>query len=438
MPRNLSDQLARALDGAHLEILHVLAYQAALLHMPLYLVGGVVRDILLGRAVKDFDLVLEGDSAEFSKYIVKKFGGRVTVHSKFGTATWVLNEATYQRLHVPAMEMSAAPLSFDLITARSETYDRPGALPTVRPSTIEDDLRRRDFTINAMAIRLDADYFGDLYDPLDGGADLENRLVRVLHDRSFVDDPTRIFRAVRYAWRYGFEIAPETLHLINVEAKSILVRLSGERLRHEFDLIFEEERSAEMIQQLEALVLLSPIHPDLIAYKYRSPFVYHLTAETADFVYPDILSFEQTLAWIMWLITVPVPSIEAIAKRLAFPAVLTNSTIAAAKLHASGIPVTAETVSQKTFYLDSFPVLSIYAAWIVTQDLIFKETLNHYLTKWRHIKPYTTGYILQQRGLPPGPRYKEILSRLRAAWLDAEVNSEEGEVVLLGTLIAGT
>src|SRR5262245_44046126 len=92
MPRNLSDQLARALDGAHLEILHVLAYQAALLRMPLYLVGGVVRDILLGRSVKDFDLVLEGDSAEFSKYIVKKFGGRVTVHSKFGTATWVLND----------------------------------------------------------------------------------------------------------------------------------------------------------------------------------------------------------------------------------------------------------------------------------------------------------------------------------------------------------
>jgi tRNA nucleotidyltransferase (CCA-adding enzyme) len=102
------------------------------------------------------------------------------------------------------------------------------------------------------------------------------------------------------------------------------------------------------------------------------------------------------------------------------------------------MPEAAKTISQKAFYLDSFPALSIYAAWIVTQDLQVKETLNQSLTEWRHVKPYTTGYNLQERGLPPGPRYKEILSRLRAAWLDAEINSEEGEVVLLGKLIAET
>ena len=238
MGRNLSDLLVQTLDGAHLEVLHLLALQAAMLRMPLYLVGGVVRDILLGRLVKDFDLVLEGDSADFANYIVKKFGGRAVIHSKFGTATWVLNESTFKRLNVPALDISASPLSFDLISARSETYDYPGALPTVKYSTIDDDLHRRDFTINAMAIRLDGETFGELFDPLGGEKDLEAKLIRILHEKSFVDDPTRIFRAVRYAGRYEFEITSETLSLITDEARRVLSQLSGERIRHEFDLIF--------------------------------------------------------------------------------------------------------------------------------------------------------------------------------------------------------
>src|SRR5215207_8497095 len=194
MGRNYSDLLAKSLDATRLELLHLLAYQAAMLRMPLYLVGGVVRDILLGQTVNDFDLVVEGSSAEFAEYIVRKFGGKVLIHSKFMTATWVVNESTFKRLNFPALELPDAPLSFDLVSARTETYAQPGALPTVKKSTIDDDLRRRDFTINAMAIRLDGEHFGELFDPLNGQKDLENKLIRVLHDKSFVDDPTHIFR----------------------------------------------------------------------------------------------------------------------------------------------------------------------------------------------------------------------------------------------------
>src|SRR6266498_2393144 len=149
--RNYSDLLEKLIDAARLELLHLLAYEASMLQMPLYIVGGVARDILLGRPVNDFDLVVEGNAIELAEFVLKKIGGRVVFHSRFGTATWILNENVYKHLNVPV-----------LISARSEIYLQPGALPTVTRSAIEDDLRRRDFTINAMAIQLDGHHFGEL------------------------------------------------------------------------------------------------------------------------------------------------------------------------------------------------------------------------------------------------------------------------------------
>jgi len=260
-------------------------------------------------------------------------------------------------------------------------------------------------------------------------------LIRVLHDKSFVDDPTRMFRAVRYAVRYGFEIAPETTKLINKEALDVLNQLSGERLRHEFDLIFEEEHSIAMIADLEVFGILRLFHRDLQFSTYKPTLNYHLSDELLVFALPDILSFHQTLAWVIWLISLSVPDIETIAKRLAFPAVLTNSAIAASKIYLTPYPPGSKT-SQKTFYLDTFPVLAVYAAWIVAENENVKQILSDYLFKWRTIKPFTTGYTLQQRGLEPGPKFKEILTRLRAAWLDGEVQTEEEEKVLLDRVVS--
>ena len=162
MERDHSALLENSLDGLHLELLHLFAYQAAALQMPLYLVGGVVRDMLLGRVVNDFDLVIEGDIAAFAESILKKYGGKILVHSRFGTAKWILNESTFKRLDFPVARFPDFELSFDLVSARSETYSQPGALPDVERSTLEDDLRRRDFTVNAMALRLDANHYGCL------------------------------------------------------------------------------------------------------------------------------------------------------------------------------------------------------------------------------------------------------------------------------------
>jgi tRNA nucleotidyltransferase (CCA-adding enzyme) len=430
MGRDLSGLLKRSLDGPRLELLYLLAYQASMLKIPLYLVGGVVRDLILGREVNDLDLVLEGNSAEFAEYIVRRFGGKILVHPKFGTASWVPNESTFRRLN-ESMLRSPDPLSFDLISARSETYEYPGALPTVQRSGIDNDLRRRDFTINAIALRLDGEPFGELIDPTGGELDLAAGLIRVLHERSFLDDPTRMFRAVRYAARYGFDLAPETLSLMNEQARVVLSQLSGERLRHEFDLIFEEEHPVSMLEQLKALGLLRWVHAALQNADAR-PLTVSLDRpeEFGEFIIPDLLSFRQTLGWVLYLLRLTGSDIEAVGKRLSFPALLTRAVREASSLIRSLDSFQDMKPSQWTFRLDEIPALSVYAVWLVTSQAVLQD----YLITWRQIKPYTTGYTLQQRGLPPGPRYKEILSRLRAAWLDGEVKTEEEELNLLNTL----
>jgi tRNA nucleotidyltransferase (CCA-adding enzyme) len=330
---------------------------------------------------------------------------------------------------VPTLRSSAAPLSFDLISARSETYEFPGALPTVKRSKIDDDLQRRDFTINAIALRLDADYFGEPYDPLGGKKDLDEKLIRVLHDQSFVDDPTRMFRAVRYAVRYGFEIAPETLRLMNERAYGVLSQLSGERLRHEFDLIFEEENPVAMLVQLKDLGLLQKVYPALWAADAQSlaTFMDRPDEEYGEFVIPELLSFRQTLGWVLFLMNLVESEIEAIGKRLAFPTLLTKTARQASTLNRELTSFRDWKPSQWTFRLDETARLAVYAVWLVTSQPALKE----YLTTWRQIRPYTTGYSLQQRGLVPGPKFKEILYRLRAAWLDGDVKSEDEEKRLL-------
>ena len=161
---------------------------------PLYIVGGRVRDLLLERPATDLDLVVEGDALELVRALALDQGGEAVVHPRFGTATY-----------------RNGTLRFDLATARTETYSRPGVLPDVRPGPIEEDLARRDFTVNAMALRLSPPDAGTLLDRFGSRQDVEEGLIRVLHDGSFVDDPTRIMRAIRYEQRLGFQIEPSTL-----------------------------------------------------------------------------------------------------------------------------------------------------------------------------------------------------------------------------------
>ena len=397
-------------------LLTYIAYQAASMNMPCYLVGGVVRDLLLNKPVNDLDIIVEGDAIKLGDALVKKYGGKLTPHTKFRTAIW----------HTPS-SFNFHPSSLDLITARSETYEHSGALPTIKPSTIEDDLRRRDFTINAMAVRLDGDHFGELLDPLNGQSDLEQKLIRILHPSSFLDDPTRIFRAIRYEQRYGFKIESDTLKLINQESFDILSTLSGERIRHEFDLIFAEEDSAKMLFRLNELGLFDSFNPKLP--KLNEKYTGLLNSKPSEEFGISINRI--VLGYLLWLSDSSLELVRSISNRLDFTAELADAARGMLQLK-NELPVFADfKPSTWTVRLEKLPLMSLYAVWLITNETVLRD----FLVKWRHIRANITGDDLIARGIPPGPRYKEILTRLRAAWLDGEVENEKEEKELLILLL---
>ncbi|HEY3169822.1 MAG TPA: hypothetical protein VGK08_02360 [Thermoanaerobaculia bacterium] len=214
----------------------------------LYIAGGAVRDLLLGRRVVDVDLVVETDAAGFARELARRLGATWKLHGRFGTAVLELPEGG----------------RIDLATARTEDYEQAGALPRVRAGSIEDDLARRDFTINAMAVEIASAKAPPLLDPFAGRNDLRRRLVRMLDPRSPYDDPTRAFRAVRYANRLGFRIERRTREWIRTAVRDGVVdAVSGDRLRREVALLFSETDRAAAVRRMERLGLAAAIHPDL-------------------------------------------------------------------------------------------------------------------------------------------------------------------------------
>jgi len=209
-----------------------------------YAVGGLVRDLFLHRDNLDIDVVIEGDSIAFASRFAADHGARLTIYTRFKTATLVFRGG----------------FKVDVAMARTETYDRPGALPLVRPGSIRDDLFRRDFSINTLAICLNPGQFGVLLDPFGARDDIEGKSIRILHRASFVDDPTRIFRAVRFAKRFGFRIEDNTGILIRDAISAGLIEvLSGHRIASELRLILQEEDPPPIVQCLEELGILSRV-----------------------------------------------------------------------------------------------------------------------------------------------------------------------------------
>ncbi|HEX8993282.1 MAG TPA: hypothetical protein VF784_16490, partial [Anaerolineales bacterium] len=256
---NLAKRLEKALGPAEWDLLQRIARTAEKLHLPLYVVGGLPRDVILGVPGGDFDLVVEGPAEALANTLASKYGGRVIVHSRFGTAKWDLSAPNVRPSASWPVDARPPLRALDFVSARSETYKHPGALPTVTLGSIDDDLRRRDFSINAIAIRLDGIHLGEVRDDFGGWGDIQAGQVRVLHDDSFTDDPTRMYRAVRYEQRYGFRIAGATQSLF-APARPYIQMLSAQRLRHELDLILDEPLAPAMLRRLGALDLLRPIH----------------------------------------------------------------------------------------------------------------------------------------------------------------------------------
>ena len=412
--RNLSELIERSLSKDRLGLIHLLADHADARNVPLYIVGGSVRDLMLGRRLNDFDLIVEGDAIALARTLASRHGGAVTAHKKFGTAKWFLPET-----------LKADHDTLDLISARSETYKQPAALPTVKLGSLANDLRRRDFTINAMAVRLDGSHFGELRDDLNGMDDLQNGIIRVLQPRSFIDDPTRMYRAVRYEGRYGFKISQDTLALLP-EARPFVEKLSAQRIRHELDLILEEANVVPILKRLDELDLLAVIHPGLANVN---------GSELAMVQSEDAALQNRNSRWVLWVMHLPDQEIEFLNERLHFSADLLKTLHSAALLNANLTAVVGLRPSQVVEFLEGYSIKALEVLSSAVQDKEIKNILTKYLSEWWHVKPKTTGYDLKKRGIPPGPKYTEILRRLRAAWLDGEVKSEEQEKKLLNRLL---
>ncbi|MEA2419458.1 MAG: hypothetical protein QOE60_1664 [Thermoleophilaceae bacterium] len=216
---------------------------------PAYLVGGAVRDLLRGADAVDLDLAVETDAGSVARALADRLGGSVREHERFGTAT-----------------VRAPELVFDLATTRTEAYDEPGALPRVAPAPLSEDLRRRDFTINAMAVALAGDRLGHLHDPHGGLADLEGGVVRILHPGSFLDDPTRLLRAVRYETRLGFPMDEDSERAARAAiAEDALSTVSGARVRDELIDLLAEHEAPMAVERLHELGIDRALHPELSA-----------------------------------------------------------------------------------------------------------------------------------------------------------------------------
>jgi tRNA nucleotidyltransferase (CCA-adding enzyme) len=440
---NLAQQLQGALSPELFQLLGQAGQLAVEQGDTLYLVGGFVRDLLLTLLLKDepaaqektsprfdLDLVVEGDAINLAQHLAEHKGGRVRSHSRFGTAKWILDRPIAFN---PARNVVLT--SLDFVTARTEFYQHPSALPEVEQSSIRQDLHRRDFTINTLALRLTPDHFGELLDFYGGQKDLEARQIRVLHSLSFVEDPTRMLRAARLMARLDFTIEERTAELLTA-ALDLLARVSGERIYHELELIFNEREPEKALQKLDELGILTAIHPGLMV---------------DGWLINQIKTLRTGLAGTPWAGTRPAPihylglmtfylagdEQEVLAERLnlrvAQRAILKQSHyIRRHRLQIAG----AEKASTLYHKLEGTSKESRLIAWLTLDDEKTRQQLLRFENQLRDVTPLFDGHRLKEEfQLPPGPIFKTIIDRLREARLDGEVTTLKEERALVKQLL---
>ena len=406
---NLLANQARALD-----LVRRLAEVAG---VSAYLVGGPVRDALLGSPLSDLDITITGDAPAIAQQLAADTGGRLTVHRRFGTAT-------------VAWADGGDDLTVDLVTARSETYPAPAALPIVRAGALADDLARRDFTINAMAWPIvDCGSNDGIIDPHGGQDDLEDGIIRTLHKQSFRDDPTRILRAVRYEQRFGFRIAADTLRdLQSALDDGVTAMLSADRVRHELARILQETQPLPALRRAAALGILQAIHPALSASHLdaMAPDAADRTGIAATGIVPAGIKPLDWLAALAWTLT-PAEG-AALSACLNAPPDWTRAIADAAALSVNldllggiGLPP-----SQVCALLDGRSPYALAAGAFLASPTAAAR-IRQYLAEWRTIAPRLRGSDLLALGVPAGPAVGATLRALRQARLDGSAPTRQDE-----------
>jgi tRNA nucleotidyltransferase (CCA-adding enzyme) len=379
---------------------------------PAYLVGGAVRDLLRGAAAVDLDVAIEGDARSVARALAERLSGVAREHERFGTAT-----------------VRADDLVFDVATTRRESYDEPGALPRVREAPLSEDLARRDFSINAMAVGLTGDDLGHLYDPCGGLRDLEERVIRVLHDRSFLDDPTRLLRAVRYEVRLGFRMDAETEALARAAIAGNAPRsVSGARVRDELlDLLGEAEAPAA-VRRMHALGLDRALHPALGA----DP---ELVASAS--LGAAAIGADRALAALAALCAGAPRRLERWLADLHLTAAARDAVARAARcgpVVAPELPARNHQPSQLRALLGSEPLLSLALALAMGAP---SEPILRWVTELRRVRLEITGDDLLAAGVPEGPGLGRALEETLNRKLDGLVSGREEELETALALAGG-
>jgi len=383
-----------------------------------YLVGGTVRDILLAERSFDVDIAVEGDAIALAQGLADALGGRVRAHEKFGTAVVVYGDGK----------------RVDVVTARTEFYDAPGALPSVEHASIREDLFRRDFTINAMAVSLKGDDYGRLVDPFAGRVDLDEKRIRVLHNLSFIDDPTRIFRAIRYENRYGFRMDEHTLGLARGCIEMGLVGdLSSARLRDELVALLEEGEVDHSILRLAELGADKAIHPHLAADEEAVALLARLRALAQQYEV-------EVPAWRLGLIALarklPPDEVYGWLQRLKMRRRDTEQIAAAVTV---GPRIVERLRDQDVEPAEIAALADRYApdAPLFALALADQEPLHAYFRGLRDVRLEVSGTDLAELGLAESPRVGEILAELRRRKLNGELDGRESELEAARELIGG-
>ena len=373
--------------------------------------GGPVRDVLLEASINDLDFVLEGDAPNLASVLARELGWDLVVHDRFGTAT-----VSHDDCHI------------DLVTARHEVYAVPGALPEVSPGTIYDDLARRDFSINTLALALSQ----PLPQPLDGNRgmeDLGRGLIRTLHPLSFADDPTRILRAVRYEQRFGFALAVDCeARLKQALASRYMDAVSGDRLRHELERILAEPRPGLALARAIDLGILKAIHPAL----NEKNAIVSLDSGSIDCDRIDPLFYLAALAY-----SLSPGEAEEVIRRFNLPAHWAEVIRDTVEMKRLETQMSAATLPNSEIFqlLDGRVETAVAAAARIIGPGVVAQRIDQYLSVLRQITPILDGGSVLAMGASEGPLVGHILRKLRAAKLDHLVESEEDERQLVGRLL---
>ncbi len=472
----LDARLRTSLTTAQYALLRLIGAAVEEMDFAVYVVGGFVRDLMLNStgmvgkrmqvAALDMDIVIEGDAIAFATEIQKRFGGRVVAHRRFGTAKWLLHDleepvdraellkALQQQLaqaeapspnatteagaRAPlAAALSTLPEHLDFVTARTEFYTAPTVLPTVESSSIKLDLHRRDFTINTLALALTPERWGELLDFYGGVHDLEAGIVRVLHSLSFIDDPTRILRAVRYEQRFDFRIGTRTAELLQ-DALELLDRVTAARIRHELDRILEEEQPEKVLWRLTELGVLRQLHPELAMEERIAQHFAALRDCLAAPTAPPALHDESRsrLYWALLVHSRSRTTHAALTERLGLRGETQRLMAALACIHENRTTLAAATTQPATVVAllekSNETALALYIA--LDLDPSITPVLRRYLTEWRHVRPTIDGRDLQELDIPRGPIYGKILAAVRAALLAGEIVGRAAEIELAKTI----